>query len=153
MKKVFISENEEQTAQIAVQLADITEIGDVWALFGTLGMGKSVFARAFIKHLSNAEEVPSPTFTLVQMYHTQKFDIYHYDLYRLEKTSDIFELDVEDAFYNGVSLVEWPEKMGNLAPRNMWNITIEADDKGRKITISTEDENKISRLNKCLSAK
>lgn len=153
MKKVFISENEEQTAQIAAQLADITEIGDVWALFGTLGMGKSVFARAFIKHLSNAEEVPSPTFTLVQMYHTQKFDIYHYDLYRLEKTSDIFELDVEDAFYNGVSLVEWPEKMGNLAPRNMWNITIEADDKGRKITISTEDENKISRLNKCLSAK
>ncbi len=153
MKKVFISENEEQTAQIAAQLADITEIGDVWALFGTLGMGQSVFARAFIKHLSNAEEVPSPTFTLVQMYHTQKFDIYHYDLYRLEKTSDIFELDVEDAFYNGVSLVEWPEKMGNLAPRNMWNITIEADDKGRKITISTEDENKISRLNECLSAK
>lgn len=153
MKKVFISENEEQTAQIAAQLADITEIGDVWALFGTLGMGKSVFARAFIKHLSNAEEVPSPTFTLVQMYHTQKFDIYHYDLYRLEKTSDIFELDVEDAFYNGVSLVEWPEKMGNLAPCHMWNITIEADDKGRKITISTEDENKISRLNKCLSAK
>lgn len=153
MEKVFISENEEQTAHIAAELAEIAEIGDVWALHGTLGMGKSVFARAFIKHLSDAEEVPSPTFTLVQMYAARNFEIYHYDLYRLEKPSDIFELDVEEAFYNGVSLVEWPEKMGNLSPRNMWNITIEADEKGRKITVSADDENKISRLNKWLSAK
>lgn len=152
MEKVFISENEEQTARLAAKLAEIAKVGDVWALHGTLGMGKSVFARAFIKHLTDANEVPSPTFTLVQMYPAQNFEIYHYDLYRLEKPGDIFELDVEEAFYNGVSLVEWPEKMGNLAPRNMWNITIEPDEKGRKITISTDDENKIGRLTECLSA-
>lgn len=153
MEKIFISETEEQTGKIASALAEISKIGDIWALHGTLGMGKSVFARAFIKKLTAAEEVPSPTFTLVQMYAAPHFEIYHYDLYRLEKPSDIFELGVEEAFYNGVCLVEWPEKMGVLAPRNMWNVEISADKKGRKITISSEDEEKMQRLAKCLNVK
>ena len=89
MEKVFISQNEEQTAMIASQLSELTQVGDVWALHGTLGMGKSVFARAFIQNLTDAEEVPSPTFTLVQMYSAPSFEIYHYDLYRLEKPSEI----------------------------------------------------------------
>ena len=146
MKKVYISNNEAETAAVASKLAQITERGDIWALSGTLGMGKSVFARAFIKALSDADEVPSPTFTLVQIYRTPMFDIYHYDLYRLKEASEIFELGVEEAFYEGVSLVEWPEKMGSFAPRNMWHIMIEAEGEKRKITISTEDERKIGRL-------
>ena len=153
MQIIRITENEQQTSQLAAQLSEISIAGDVWALHGTLGMGKSVFARAFIQNLTSAEEVPSPTFTLVQMYGAPHFEIYHYDLYRLEKPSDIFELDVEEAFYSGVCLVEWPEKMENYAPRNMWHITIEPDEKGRKITISTDDENKISRLEKWLNTK
>ena len=99
MSKFFTSENESQTIELAQKLAKITKIGDVWALNGTLGVGKTVFARAFIQALSNATEVPSPTFTLLQTYATPEFDIYHYDLYRLEKPSDVFELDVEEAFY------------------------------------------------------
>ena len=153
MEIVRISENETQTAELAASISEISIPGDVWALHGTLGMGKSVFARAFIQHLTTAEEVPSPTFTLVQIYVAPHFEIYHYDLYRLEKPSDIFELDVEEAFYSGVCLVEWPEKMANLAPRNMWHITIEPDENGRKITISTDDENKIIRLTKWLNKK
>ena len=146
MEKVYISNNEADTAAVASKLAQITECGDIWALSGTLGMGKSVFARAFIQTLSNADEVPSPTFTLVQTYRTPLFDIYHYDLYRLKEASEFFELGVEEAFYEGVSLVEWPEKMGSFAPRNMWHITIEAEGEKRKITISTDDEKKIKRL-------
>jgi tRNA threonylcarbamoyladenosine biosynthesis protein TsaE len=146
MKKIYISNNEAETAAVANKLAKITKRGDIWALSGTLGMGKSVFARAFIQTLSDAEEVPSPTFTLVQTYRTQMFDIYHYDLYRLKEASEIFELGVEEAFYEGVSLVEWPEKMGAFAPRNMWHVIIEADGEKRKITISTDDEQKIKRL-------
>lgn len=153
MEKVFISETEEQTSQIAAMLSEISKIGDIWALHGTLGMGKSVFARAFIQKLTDAEDVPSPTFTLVQMYAAPHFEIYHYDLYRLDKPSDIFELGVEEAFYNGVCLVEWPEKMGVLAPRNMWNVEIVPDSKGRKITISSDDEEKMQRLAKCLNVK
>lgn len=146
MEKIFISHNEAETADLARKLAQITKRGDVWALNGTLGAGKSVFARAFIQSLTNAEEVPSPTFTLVQSYWAGDFDIYHYDLYRLERAMDIFELGVEDAFFSGVSLVEWPEKMESFAPRNMWQVNIEINGDARKITISSEDINKQIRL-------
>ena len=147
MKKFFNLENEAQTVELAQKLAKITKQGDIWALNGTLGAGKTVFARAFIKELSDANEVPSPTFTLLQTYATPEFDIYHYDLYRLEKPTDVFELDVEEAFYSGVSLVEWPEKMGEFLPRNVWNVLFEINGNGRKITLETDDENKIERLN------
>ena len=146
MEKKFVSHNEGETAAIAARIADICQIGDVFALSGTLGAGKSVFARAFIQRLTNANEVPSPTFTLVQTYPAKTFDIYHYDLYRLERAMDIFELGVEDAFFSGVSLVEWPEKMESFAPRNMWQVNIEINGDARKITISSEDINKQIRL-------
>ena len=146
MEKKFVSHNEDETAAIAARIADICQIGDVFALSGTLGAGKSVFARAFIQRLTNADEVPSPTFTLVQTYPAKTFDIYHYDLYRLENPSEIFELGVEDNFYSGVCLVEWPEKMGGFAPRNMWKIKIEVTDDVRHISIEVDDEKKIKRL-------
>ena len=146
MQKVFISKNEIQTAELARKLAQITKIGDVWALNGTLGMGKTVFARAFIQALSDATEVPSPTFTILQTYPTPEFNIYHYDLYRLEKPTDVFELDVEEAFYSGVSLVEWPEKMGGFLPRNAWLVAFSPEGKNRKITVAAFDEEKDERL-------
>lgn len=146
MEKVFISDSEADTGALAEKLAAISVRGDVWALNGTLGAGKSVFARAFIQKLTGAREVPSPTFTLLQTYSAEAFDIYHYDLYRLEKPAEIFELGVEEAFYSGVSLVEWPERMGAFSPRNMWNVNIEMNGSGRKITISTEDASKQKRL-------
>ena len=146
MEKVFISDSEADTGALAEKLAAISVQGDVWALNGTLGAGKSVFARAFIQKLTGAREVPSPTFTLLQTYSAEAFDIYHYDLYRLEKPAEIFELGVEEAFYSGVSLVEWPERMGAFSPRNMWNVQIEMTEDGRKITISATDDNKQKRL-------
>ena len=146
MEKVFISDSEADTGALAEKLAAISVQGDVWALNGTLGVGKSVFARAFIQKLTGAREVPSPTFTLLQTYSAEAFDIYHHYLYRLEKPAEIFELGVEEAFYSGVSLVEWPERMGAFSPRNMWNVNIEMNGSGRKITISTEDVNKQKRL-------
>ena len=146
MEKVFVSHSETDTIAVAEKLAEISEQGDIWALNGTLGAGKSVFARAFIQKLTGAKEVPSPTFTLLQTYSAEAFDIYHYDLYRLEKPSEIFELGVEEAFYSGVSLVEWPERMGAFSPRNMWNVQIEMTEDGRKITISATDDNKQKRL-------
>ncbi|MBR1841311.1 MAG: tRNA (adenosine(37)-N6)-threonylcarbamoyltransferase complex ATPase subunit type 1 TsaE [Alphaproteobacteria bacterium] len=146
MDKVFISNTEEDTAELARKIAALSKRGDVWALSGTLGAGKSVFARAFIQSLTDAKEVPSPTFTLVQMYNADTFDIFHYDLYRLENPAEIFELGVEEAFYAGVCLVEWPEKMGAFAPRDMWRVHIDVENGVRKITISAATEEKISRL-------
>jgi len=146
MEKVFWTHNEAETGAVAQKMATITTRGDVWALSGTLGAGKSVFARAFIQHLTSADEVPSPTFTLVQTYWTDDFDIYHYDLYRLKDAMEIFELGVEEAFFSAVSLVEWPEKMAGFAPRNMWHVKIEPQGEARRITISTDDEEKFRRI-------
>ena len=127
-------------------MATVAKKGDVFELSGTLGAGKSVFARAFIQKLTKAEEVPSPTFTLVQMYHAAEFDIYHYDLYRLKAPEEIFELGVEEAFYEGVCLVEWPEKMGAFRPKNAWNIEIKIINDMREIRVSANDDEKIKRL-------
>ena len=146
MEKVFLSYSEKDTIAIAEKLAVISKRGDVWALKGTLGAGKSVFARAFIKKMTNADEVPSPTFTLLQTYSSNDFDIYHYDLYRLENPIEIFELGVEEAFYSGVSLVEWPEKMEGFAPRNMWYVYFDVNNDERRITITSSDEEKCNRL-------
>ena len=109
-------------------------------------MGKSVLSRAFIKSLTDAKEVPSPTFTLVQIYETPNFDVYHFDLYRIKSPDEIFELGMEEALYEGVCLIEWPEKMGAYLPNNVFRVDIAPFASGRKITIETKDINKQKRL-------
>ena len=146
MQKVFLSFSEEKTIEIAAKIAKRAKKGDVFALFGTLGVGKSVFARAFIKTLTAAREVPSPTFTLMQTYESSDFEIYHFDLYRLKSEDEVFELGFEEAVYEGVCLIEWPEKAGRWLPRDIFKITISAKDSIREICIeafSTEKEKRL----------
>ena len=138
--------SETETANIAEKLSEIALKGDVFALYGTLGMGKSVFARAFIQKLTKAKEVPSPTFTLVQEYVSPKFNIYHFDLYRLKSEEEVFELGFEEAVYAGVCLVEWPEKAGSWLPKDIFKIKISQAEKGRKIEIEAASPNKEQRL-------
>ena len=121
------------TENLAKKLSSVAVPRDVFLLSGTLGIGKSVFARAFIQSLIKVKEVPSPTFTLVQTYETPSFDIYHFDLYRLKSAEEIWELNIEEAFSNAVSLVEWPEKMDIYAPRTAIKINITADEGGNRI--------------------
>jgi len=109
--------NEAATAELAGRLAQLVRPGDVIALEGDLGSGKTSLARAFIRSLAGAEEdVPSPTFTLVQVYDYDGGTIWHFDLYRLEKPEDALELGIEDAFADGVSLIEWPDRLGSWLP-------------------------------------
>ncbi len=142
----FICATEKDTISVGKKLAGIAQKGDVFALFGTLGMGKSVLSRAFVHALTDADEVPSPTFTLVQTYETPNFDIYHFDLYRIKSAEEIFELGMEEAIYEGVCLVEWPEKMGAYLPNNAFRVEITPFASGRKISIKTKDINKQKRL-------
>ncbi len=146
VKKIKLS-CEEDTVNLGKKLAKIAKERDVFALYGTLGMGKSVLARAFIQALTDAKDVPSPTFTLMQLYETADFDIYHFDLYRLKNPEEIYEIGVEEAMYTGVSLIEWPDKMSSLLPRDVFKITIEQDGEGRLATIQVSSEDKITRLN------
>lgn len=146
MKKVFITENEQQTAKIAAKVANIAQKGDAFALYGTLGMGKSVFARAFIQELTQAQEVPSPTFTLVQSYPLNDMEIYHFDLYRLKSPEEIFELGFEEAVYGGISIIEWPEKAGPYLPKDIFKINITNEEDKRIFEIITDSPKKQKRL-------
>ncbi|MCC6597900.1 MAG: tRNA (adenosine(37)-N6)-threonylcarbamoyltransferase complex ATPase subunit type 1 TsaE [Alphaproteobacteria bacterium] len=109
-----ICRTEDETALAAAALAADLRAGDVIFLRGNLGAGKSVFARALIRTLMDSPllEVPSPTFTLVQTYETALLQVYHYDLYRIEDPDEIFELGWEDCLREGVTIVEWPERLG-----------------------------------------
>lgn len=119
--------DEAATRALGARLARYARPGDVILLFGTLGTGKSTLARAFVRALtSEDEEVPSPTFTLVQAYEAEPADIWHFDLYRLDKPEDSFELGMEDAFADGISLIEWPERLGSLIPRRRLEIALSA---------------------------
>ena len=143
----FISNSEEDTSMLAKKIADIARQRDVFAIYGTLGMGKSVFSRAFIRHLTGAKEIPSPTFTLLQIYEAKYFDIYHYDMYRIKTPEEVFELGIEDAFYQGVSLIEWPEKMEEYLPAGTIKIRIVPEgDNRRRILISSENTDWLKRI-------
>lgn len=145
-KKTFVCSSENDTKLLAQQFALLAKKGDVFALFGTLGAGKSTFSRYFIQTLTKASDIPSPTFTLVQAYEAENFEIYHFDMYRLKRPEDAYELDIEDAFYNGVCLIEWPEKIGYLLPRDIWKINIETKGTERIFVVETTSVEKKNRL-------
>ena len=110
--------------KLAENLAGLSLKGDIITLSGDLGVGKTVFARAFIKSLKYEGHVPSPTFTLLQTYETKPVPISHFDFYRVKAPEEIFELGVEDLFFNGISLIEWPEKMGKFKPKGCLNLVL-----------------------------
>jgi tRNA threonylcarbamoyladenosine biosynthesis protein TsaE len=108
--------DETATAVLAARIAAVAAPADIIALKGDLGTGKTAFARAFIRACGNEDEVPSPTFTLVQLYDAGPTAIWHFDLYRIRAPEDAWELGIEDAFIAGISLIEWPERLGPLLP-------------------------------------
>lgn len=117
------------TAALGRRLAALLRAGDVVALQGDLGAGKTTLARAMIAALSpETEDVPSPTFTLVQTYPVETAqgaaELWHFDLYRLDHAEQIYELGLEEALSGGISLIEWPELVAGLLPR------------GRTLTVS-----------------
>jgi len=131
--KTYPLTGEEDTKLLAESLAKIAEKGDVIFLKGGIGAGKSTFSRFFIQFFLGTEaEIPSPTFTIVQTYLTKDFTIWHFDLYRLNHSEEVFELGIEDAFYGGVSLVEWPEKL-NIQPSKYLLASFENTEKNRSV--------------------
>jgi len=131
--------DENATNDLASRIAAVAEAGDIFALSGDLGSGKTAFARAFIHALlPSVDDVPSPTFTLVQVYETPAFEIHHFDLYRLEAPDDALELGIEDSFTEAVCLIEWPDKLGRYLPTSRIDIAfsmVAGDDGARSVSL------------------
>ena len=108
--------DEAATAAFAARVSALAATRDIIALKGDLGSGKTTFARGFIRARGGTEEVPSPTFTLVQIYELGSAVVWHFDLYRIQSPEEAWELGIEDAFAEGITLIEWPERLGPLLP-------------------------------------
>ena len=132
--------DERKTAQLARALAARAQAGDCLLLQGDLGAGKSCFARAFIRALAPAsdEDIPSPTFTLVQLYEKDVAPLYHFDLYRLERPEETYELGLEEALDCGICLIEWPERLSCLRPAAALTVALEFADSAsaRRVALS-----------------
>lgn len=138
LKELIIVNKEKESKELAHKLAARINSGDVIAFEGDLGSGKSFFCREIIKFLCGSNtKVTSPTFNILQTYEAPNFTIYHYDLYRVENISELYELGFEDAFSANVALIEWPQIAHELLPKNTIFIKIEiVDTTTRRISCS-----------------
>ena len=124
----IILNSPEETAELAARLSVELHPGDILLLKGEIGSGKTHFARSLIQSLLlSHEDVPSPTFTLVQTYDTPKGEVWHCDLYRLSAVEEIEELGLIEAFDTAICLIEWPGKLGSMAPATALTIRFESD--------------------------
>lgn len=135
----------DETAHLAQRLGARLGAGDVLLLDGPIGAGKTHFARALIQSrladAGRAEDVPSPTFTLVQTYFAGPLEIWHADLYRLSHPDDVLELGLAEAFETALCLVEWPDRLGDLAPPGALHLTFAhgGAEETRVLTLSATD--------------
>jgi tRNA threonylcarbamoyladenosine biosynthesis protein TsaE len=125
--------DETATAELGATLAQRLRPGDVVGLYGELGSGKTTLARAILRAAAGDPGliVPSPTFTLVEVYETERGTFWHFDLYRLEAPEQVYELGWEDALAEGIVLIEWPQRLGPLLPKHL-SVVLEVDGDGRR---------------------
>lgn len=122
----------EATARLGAALASRLRPGEAICLFGPLGAGKSTLARALIRTLTTPDEdVPSPTFTLVQFYDGTHFPIAHFDLYRIARRDEAYEIGLDEALQDGAALIEWPERLEGDLPPDRLDIELSIDGEGR----------------------
>jgi tRNA threonylcarbamoyladenosine biosynthesis protein TsaE len=120
------------TEALGARIARVLRPGDVVALYGGLGVGKTTLARGLIRALMGEEtEAPSPTFTLVQTYAAPGVEVVHADLYRLAAAEESVELGLEDAFATAATVIEWPERLGSRLPEDRLDVHLSDANGGR----------------------
>lgn len=136
MKLTYRLADEARTLELGAALAGLLKPGDVIALHGGLGVGKTTLTRGLVRALvPGIDEVPSPTYTLVQAYDAPAFPIWHFDLYRLESPDEMEEIGWDET-PEGVAIVEWPEKAGKHLPA--WRLDIVFDFEGEHRLVSLQ---------------
>ena len=130
MRKIR-SNGPEQTFAIGKAIGETAKRGEVYALAGDLGAGKTVFAKGVAAGLGVGEEVNSPTFTILQVYESGRLPFYHFDVYRIEDPGEMQEVGLDEYLAgDGVCLIEWPERIDELRPAGVRIIRIERDPEG-----------------------
>ncbi|ATQ44762.1 tRNA (adenosine(37)-N6)-threonylcarbamoyltransferase complex ATPase subunit type 1 TsaE [Caulobacter mirabilis] len=119
------------TARLGAAVGAALRAGEAVCLTGPLGAGKSTLARALVRSLTTPDEdVPSPTFTLVQFYEAADFPLAHFDLYRLSDPDEAYEIGLEDALVDGAAIIEWPQRLEGDLPADRLDIDIGFDETG-----------------------
>ncbi|HEV2533623.1 tRNA (adenosine(37)-N6)-threonylcarbamoyltransferase complex ATPase subunit type 1 TsaE [Phenylobacterium sp.] len=132
----MILADEAATARLGVAIAAMLQPGEAVCLSGPLGAGKSTLARALVRALTTpTEEVPSPTFTLVQFYEGARLRVAHFDLYRLSNPDEAYEIGLDEALDDGAAVIEWPERLGGRLPQDRLDVEIALDDPGRSVRL------------------
>jgi tRNA threonylcarbamoyladenosine biosynthesis protein TsaE len=117
--------DEAATARLGAAVARTLAAGEAVCLKGVLGAGKSTLARGLIRERTGSvEDVPSPTFTLVQFYEGEGLKLAHFDLYRLTSPAEVDEIGLDEALDDGAAIVEWPERLGRHLPRHRLDIEV-----------------------------
>ena len=129
----FISKNEKDTKNFAQKLAKNLVPGNIVVLTGELGSGKTKFVEGFLSYFGLENEISSPTFTIVNEYKKNDISIYHFDVYRLEDSSEFYEIGGEEYFENGICLIEWGELICDALPKDYIQITFEKDENNENI--------------------
>jgi len=122
------SNSTEETYNLGKKLGMEAKPGMVYTLVGDLGVGKTVFTQGFADGLGITEPVNSPTFTIVQVYDEGRLPFYHFDVYRIGDSEEMYEVGYEEYVYgDGVSLIEWANLIEDILPKNYTSVTIEKD--------------------------
>lgn len=141
-QQTFITKNFQETQELARKFAKELRSGDVVALYGDLGGGKTTFVQGLAKGLGIEKRIISPTFIIVRSYKLRAGSFYHIDLYRIEREKDMEGLGIEEITNDPKSIVtiEWAEKLGNRLPKKRWDIKFEdlGEDKRKIIIINYE---------------
>lgn len=133
----MILADEAATARLGVAIAGLLAPGEAVCLSGPLGAGKSTLARALVRALTTADEdVPSPTFTLVQFYEGPRLKVAHFDLYRLTSAEEAYEIGLDEALDDGAAVIEWPERLGGALPADRLDVEIALDGAGRSARLT-----------------
>lgn len=132
--------DEPATRALGARLGGILRAGDIVGLSGPLGAGKTTLARAAIEVATGRPEAPSPTFGLVETYDAARFTLWHFDLYRLEKAEEVWELGFEEALDGGALIIEWPERIASLMPAHTLLIRLTPETEGRRALVRGGEE-------------